>query len=78
MSNVVHQLDWAAVKKRPSPDGGDLFDIWTWNVYKLKWTRMSQHGSGFGSAKDALAGAMEENTRTANMLRDNQRKPKPL
>jgi hypothetical protein len=39
---------------------------------------MSQHGSGFGSAADALVGAKEENDRTANMLRNNKSKPRPI
>jgi hypothetical protein len=79
---ITHQLDWAAVKEnRHGEDTPPIYwtyDIWTWNVYKLKWTRMSQHGSGFGSAADALVGAKEENDRTANMLRNNKSKPRPI
>jgi hypothetical protein len=76
---VVLQYDWAAVKENPTHgDKYVSYDIWTWNVYKMKWTRMSNHGCGFGSAADADLAAKSISDETARMLAQNQSPPAGL
>lgn len=70
---VVVQFPYAAVKA-----GRDnTFDIWTWNVYKVKWTRMNNHGCGFSSAADAAVPAKLSSDETAAMLLANRTPPPP-
>ncbi len=76
---VVLQFDWAAVKENPPNGMKDIsFDVWTWNVYKMKWTRMNNHGCGFGSATDAGVTAKSISDETAQMLAQNQSVPAGL
>lgn len=72
-SKVVHQLDFVAVKEISIPahqcedpfNRGKFFpvaatksyDIWSWNILKQKWTRLSNTACGFGSKSDAVVSA---------------------
>lgn len=73
-STVAYRTTYAAVKQRD----GCLYDVWTWNVYKQKWTRMSQHGSGFTTLLAAAQAADNMSLNTAEMLRANRSPPEPL
>ena len=73
---VVAQFDWAAVKERETDESGIVFDIWKWNLYKMKWVRM-YNGRGFDRLEMAVAGAKEVSQETENMLSSNRRAPKP-
>lgn len=80
-SKAVRQFTYAAVKQRSVGQGLVLeyvYDIWTWNVWKLKWTRMSQHGSGWSSSDDAAVGAVLESDKIAVMLEKNREPPAPI
>ena len=54
---------------------GYLWDVWTWNVFKLKWTRMANHGSGFTSLAAASETAQVMNNATRLMLAANREPP---
>jgi len=82
VSDLQLQLTYAAVKRReifPSYPGEDVvFDVWTWNVFKLKWTRMSQHGSGWTTLAAASEQARVMNDTTRDMLAANRDPPPAL
>lgn len=82
MSDLQLQLTYAAVKRReifPNYPGEDVvFDVWTWNVFKLKWTRMSQHGSGWTDFASAKEHAIVMNNITSHMLAANREPPPAL
>jgi hypothetical protein len=72
-AEIVAQFDWAAVKKRKK-DGLVSYDVWQWNVYKMKWVRLANAG-GFGFLRDAAKCAKELSDETEQMLHNNQTKP---
>lgn len=76
---IAKRFPWALVKKRLDPAGepGDYaFDVWRWNVYKFKWTRMSNSACGYSSLADAAATAATVSQETATMLVRNREPPK--
>lgn len=75
---IVKRYPWALIKKRPDPaaEGEWCFDIWRWNVYKLKWVRMSNTACGYSSLADAAATASIVSQETATMLVRNREPPK--
>lgn len=81
MSQVVWQGRYAAIKQRCDDRFTPFetyYDVWTWNVWKMKWTRMSQHGSGFTRLSDAMPLGQEENDKIGLMLARNAMPPEPL
>lgn len=82
-TEVAAQFRWAAVKKVQwfNADGSvDMtsFDIWTWNLFKRKWTRMSNHGCGFGSLMDCSREAGRISDEVDEMFEANRNPPAPL
>lgn len=56
------------------------YDVWTWNVWKMKWTRMAQHGCDWATLSHAMPTAQEEDAKIDLMLARNAPpwKPAPL
>lgn len=81
-TRVVTRYDWAAVKQVNDTDSDGYpyvsYDVWTWNVYKGKWTRMSNHACGFGEKSYADEAAKEVSDETQRMFDTNKSKPEPL
>lgn len=77
-SIVVVQYPYCAVKKRQNDDLSFSYDMWEWNVWKLKWVRLSMTGSGFGEISYADQAAKERNDEIEAMLRNNQTPPPRL
>lgn len=74
---VVAQFDWCAVKMA-TVEGYASYDMWEWNTYKMKWVRLANHGSGFGSLANAERCAKERSDEIQRMLDNNKNKPHPL
>jgi hypothetical protein len=76
---VVAQFDYAAVKQAPRGEGQpDSFDVWQWNIFKMKWVRLANTACGFGSLADAKPCAKEISDEIAAAILNNQHPPKPL
>ena len=76
-ATVVAQYEWAAVKEvidglRPS------YDIWEWNLYKLKWVRLTNTACGFGAKETACSIAQRRSNEISEMLKANSSPPAPL
>lgn len=76
-NEVVSQHPWTAVKQRVR-DGYTSYDMWEWNVWKMKWVRLANTGCGFGRLSDADRCALERSNEIAAMLANNAQTPPPL
>lgn len=81
-TRTVARYDWAAVKERtvfdprhPEPIVG--FDVWEWDVFRLKWTRMPKAG-GLGYLATASRLAEQRSNDIAAMLVNNREIPPKL
>ena len=79
---VVFRARWAAVKKRSYTvliGGGTsvCYDVWQWNVYKMKWVRVA-NACGYGELANAERDALEMSRETQEMLDNNRTPPEPL
>lgn len=75
---VVVQLDWAAVRSRLfEGEEEPTFDVWRWNVFEQKWTRMS-NTTGIGKLVDAKRAAKKLNDEIATMLEANRQPPQAM
>lgn len=78
---VVAQFPWAAVKQTSVDLGsGPLpsFDVWQWNIHKMKWVRLSNTACGFSDLQGASAVAKEISDETQTALDNNRLPPPPL
>lgn len=55
-----------------------VYDVWTWNVWKHKWTRMSRDGCDWAEMDRALLCAKEANDEIEIMLDTNRHPPWPI
>lgn len=75
---TVTFFDWTAVKRRVSGPHKDIsFDVWQWNLFKMKWVRLSHTACGFAYKKDADACAKRLSDEIARMLASNRAPPPP-
>lgn len=81
---TVSQFPWTAVKMRrrpiiangvPQPHYNYSYDMWEWNVYKMKWVRLSNTACGFGEQSDADRCAKERSDEIQDMLDSNKNHP---
>jgi hypothetical protein len=73
--DVILQLAFAAVVRRYLEEQDDyVYDVWTWNVWKCKWTA-SVSGSGFQTLVEASKIAMNKDCKIADMLAANGIRP---
>lgn len=78
-SRVVSQFAWTAVKEVNDPQfSSPSYDMWEWNVWKLKWVRLSNTACGFGSKDGADSCAKERSDEIQAMLVANGKVPNPL
>jgi hypothetical protein len=75
-ARVVKRYPWALVKLRLDEENEETFDVWRWNVYKLKWVRMSNTACGYSSLADAAEVAAVVSQETATMLVRNREPPR--
>lgn len=65
---------WAAVKRREI--NGDIsYDVWQWNLFKLKWVRLSQTACGFYRLSDAKRVAKQLSDEIDRMFESNRQPP---
>lgn len=74
---VVAQYRWAVVKER-TDESGKSYDVWEWNVWKLKWVRLSNTACGYGTLAGAQPVAKERSSEIQDMFDNNQRPPVAL
>lgn len=73
---IVAQFDWTFVKSVANPYGeGEVFDIWQWNLFKTKWTRLSNTACGYGELSDASRDAQKMSNDIQTMLDANRSIP---
>jgi hypothetical protein len=79
------QYRWAAVKARrieePGEDGiesYDVYDVWQWNLYKMKWVRLANTACGFSELRNAQACAKGLSDEIDQMLQANKNPPPSL
>jgi len=77
-NTVVKQFPWAAVKKQIREDGIASYDVWQWNLFKMKWVRLANTACGFGSASDAAVSAKELSDEIDQMFKNNKNPPPSL
>jgi len=77
-AKVVKQYRWTAVKERINEDGAKSYDMWEWNVWKLKWVRLTNSACGFGQLVHAADEAKERSEEIQEMFDNNQRPPGPI
>ena len=77
---AVARFPWVTVRERIPDDCPEcpLYDLWEWNLWKLKWVRMANHACGFGSSETAEAFARERSGEIARMLEANRMEPPEL
>ena len=76
--NVFKQYTWSAVVKKPNkyfPDE-NWYDVYEWNVYTLKWVRLTS--AQFGNEIYAIDAAMTISFNTQKMFDANKEPPPPL
>lgn len=88
VTRVAARFPWCSVKERvvPHPHYGlpgipptiTSYDMWEWNTYKMKWVRLSNHGSGFGELAVASKCAKERSDEIQAMLDNNRNHPPAL
>jgi hypothetical protein len=77
-AKVVVQMDWAAVRARRFEDEVEpTYDVWRWNVFEQKWTRMS-NAAGLGKLVDAKRTAKKLNDEIAAMFEANRTPPQAM
>lgn len=92
ITSVVAQFAWTAVKEvtddikvsglpygsPPQFQRKTFYDVWEWNVWKLKWVRLSNTACGFGSKSAAVDCASERSDEIQAMFDSNKQIPTPL
>lgn len=77
-ATVVAQFKYAAVKRATDGEEWTSFDVWKWNVFKLKWVRMINTACGYSTLANASITAREVSDEIEDMLRNNQKPPEAL
>lgn len=72
------QATYAAVRERTHEDGSKTYDVWRWDLFKRKWTRMSHTACDFGSTEDATPTAQEVDRETREAVEHAKTLPPPL
>lgn len=68
---IIKQYPFAAVKKQKT-----FFDVWQWNLYKMKWVRLVS--ARFSDEVYANRSAERISNEIEEMLKNNQKIPEPL
>jgi hypothetical protein len=76
--NIYKQYTWSAVVKKPSPYFPDenLYDVYEWNIHKLKWVRLTS--AQFGNEIYANDAALTISSNIQKMFDTNKEPPPPL
>lgn len=77
-AKVVKRLDWVTVKETTNQWGRPSFDIWQWNIFKMKWVRLSNTACGWSSLADSLPAARQLNSEVQDALDNNRQPPPPI
>lgn len=76
-AEIAAQHDWTLVKRVRQADGGNTYDVWAWNLARMKWARLANSACGYGRLEDADRDAKRMSDETQAMLDRNRTPPAP-